>query len=92
MRIAGVKEFRDIVPEAMKGDEAVLVTRHGKIAALLVPLSNIEELPEELREELRRKLGEEIAEQLRQKGITEEKILKDFNAWRKARHTARSGH
>ena len=91
MRIAGVREFRDIVPEAVKGDEMVLVTRHGKLAGILIPLTDIKDLSKALRLELVEKLGNEIREKLDQRGVTEEKLLRDFEAWRKARRSAGGG-
>ena len=91
MRIAGVREFREIVPEAVKGDEVVLVTRHGKLAGILIPLTDVKDLSKALRLELVEKLGNEIREHLDKRGVTEEKLLSDFEAWRKARRSTRSG-
>ncbi len=90
MRIAGVREFREIVPEAVKGDEMVLVTRHGKLAGILIPLTDVKDLSKALRRELVETLGNEIREHLDKRGVTEEKLLRDFEAWRKARRSARS--
>lgn len=91
MRIAGVREFREIVPEAVKGNEMVLVTRHGKLAGILIPLTDVKDLSKTLRLELVEKLGNEIREKLDKRGVTEEKLLRDFEAWRKARRSAGGG-
>lgn len=91
MRIAGVREFREIVPDAMKGDEIVIITRHGKLAGVLIPMSNPRELPDDLRREFIVKVGDAIAEHLKHRGVTEEKIQRDFEAWKKARRAAGRG-
>jgi len=89
MRVAGVREFRSRAPELVKGDELVFVTRHGKLSGLLVPLSEPQELPVELRRELLTRLGAGIARQLKAHGVSEAKVLRDFEAWRKARRRSR---
>ena len=91
MRIAGVREFREMVPEAVKGDEVILITRRGKLAGILIPATNIKDLSKELRTELFEKLSREISEHLEKRGVTEEKLLRDFQAWRKTRRSAGSG-
>jgi hypothetical protein len=91
MKIAGVREFREIVPDAVKGDEVVLVTRRGKLAGILIPATNVKDLSKKLRMEIFEKLSKEIAEHLSGRGVTEEKLIRDFEAWRKARRTAGGG-
>jgi PHD/YefM family antitoxin component YafN of YafNO toxin-antitoxin module len=91
MKIAGVREFREMVPNAVKGDEVVLITRRGKLAGILIPATNVKDLSKELRMELFEKLSKEIAKHLDERGITEEKLIRDFQAWRKARRTAGGG-
>ena len=91
MRIAGIREFREILPEAVKGDEVVLVTRHSKLAGILIPLMGVKDLSKALRLELVEKLGKEIQEHLDRRGVTEEKLLRDFEAWRKARRSVGGG-
>ena len=89
MRVAGVREFRNLAPELIKGDELVFVTRHGKLSGLLVPLGEPQELPIELRRELSTRLGAGIANHLKARGMNEAKVLRDFEAWRKARRRNR---
>jgi hypothetical protein len=67
----------------------VFVTRHGKLSGLLVPLAEPQKLPPELRRELLARLGVAIASHLRSRGIREAKVLRDFEAWRKARRRRR---
>jgi hypothetical protein len=89
MRVAGVREFRSRAPELVKGNELVFVTRHGKLSGLLVPLGEPQELPVELRRELLTRLGTGIANHLKRRGVSEAKVLRDFEAWRKARRRSR---
>ena len=89
MRVAGVREFRSRAPELVKGRELVFVTRHGKLSGLLVPLAEPQELPVELRRELLTRLGGAIAGHLKSHGVREKRLLRDFEAWRKARRRRR---
>lgn len=65
------------------------ITRHGKLSGLLVPLGEPQEIPVELRGELLTRLGAGIASHLRAHGVREAKVLRDFEAWRKARRSHR---
>jgi hypothetical protein len=89
MRVAGLREFRSRVPELVKGEELVFVTRHGRLSGLLVPLGEPLQLPVELRRELLTRLGAGIGRHLRARGVSESKTLRDFEAWRKARRRGR---
>jgi antitoxin (DNA-binding transcriptional repressor) of toxin-antitoxin stability system len=91
MRVAGVREFRSRALELVRGEELVFVTRHGKLSGLLVPLSEPQDLPVELRQELLSRLGAAIASHLRAHGVSETKVLRDFETWRKARRSGRRG-
>ena len=89
MRVAGVRDFRNRAPELMNANEIVFVTRHGKLTAVLVPLTEPQDLPVELRRELLERLGEAVALTLKHHGVSEEEILRDFEIWRKKRRTGR---
>ena len=52
MKIAGIREVRERAAAYLGGDEPVLVTRHGKISGLFLPLEDPTRLPEDLRREL----------------------------------------
>ncbi len=91
MRVAGVREFRDHAPEFVGGKEIVLVTRHGRLAGMLVPLEKPESLSVDLRDELLERIGGAISSHLESSGISEEKALHDFRAWRKSRRKGRGG-
>ncbi|MBI5057949.1 MAG: hypothetical protein HZB61_15170 [Nitrospirae bacterium] len=85
MKVATVREFRDKATSYFKDDEPVLVTRHGKVAGLYLPIEHPESFPLELRKELLVRLGEFVGRSLEKKGITEGKLLADFNAFKKTR-------
>ncbi|RJQ53981.1 MAG: type II toxin-antitoxin system Phd/YefM family antitoxin [Nitrospiraceae bacterium] len=85
MKVATVREFRDKATSYFKDDEPVLVTRHGKVAGLYLPIDHPESFPLELRKELLVRLGEFVGRSLEKKGITEGKLLADFNTFKKTR-------
>lgn len=85
MKIATVREFRDKATIYFKEEEPVLVTRHGKVTGLYLPIEHPESFPLELRKDLLVRFGESISRSLIQKGISEEKLLADFNTYKKAR-------
>ncbi len=85
MKVATVREFRDKATRYFKDEEAVLVTRHGKVTGLYLPIEHPESFPLELRKELLIRLGESISRSLEKKGIKEEKLLADFDSFKKAR-------
>lgn len=84
MKIATVKEFRDHTSKLLASDEPVFITRNGKTAGVYIPV-DADVMPVELRTELLSHLGEKNRRLLEEKGLTEEKILADFEASRKTR-------
>lgn len=82
MRVAGVREFRNRAPELVKSDDIVLITRHGKLSGILVPLSSPEELPVDLRKEMLSRIGPAISGHLKKRGVSEQKVLRDFASWK----------
>lgn len=85
MKIASVREFRDKATRYFKEEEPILVTRHGKVTGLYLPIEHPESFPLELRKELIVRLGESISRSLKQKGIDEGKLLADFKTFKKTR-------
>jgi prevent-host-death family protein len=80
-----IRELRSNVAKLIDGDESVLVTRHGKPAAVLYPLHDPSKIPLEVRRKLYLALTEDIAQQLDAKGISEEDIERDFAEFKKRR-------
>lgn len=85
MKTTTIRDFRSRIAELIDGDEPVLVTRHGKNAALVYPLGNPAKLPPEIRRKLFLDMTSDIARQLGTKGATDEEIERDFAAHRKRR-------
>ena len=86
MKTTSIRDFRSRIAELIDGDEPVLVTKHGKNAALVYPLRDPAKLPLEIRRKLFLDMTADIAEQLGAKGVTDEEIERDFSAHRKRRH------
>jgi antitoxin (DNA-binding transcriptional repressor) of toxin-antitoxin stability system len=78
MKRTTIREFRSNIAEIIGGDESVLVTRHGKPAALVYPLGNPEDVPLELRRKLYLALATDVGKDLEEKGISDEQIERDF--------------
>ncbi len=85
MRVAGARELRENLAGLLDGGEPVLVTRHGKLSGLYLPLADPDRVPTDLRLELARVLGRHLAGLLQAKGISEDDVLEDFSAHRRRR-------
>ena len=85
MKIATIREFRDKATSYFKEEEPVLVTRHGKVTGLYLPMEHPDNFPFELRKEILVRLGEYISRSLEKKGIEEEKLLAGFESFKKNR-------
>lgn len=85
MKKATIREFRSNIAELIAGDDSVLVTRHGRPAAVVVPLHDPASVPLELRRELFGTLAEEVAKELDARGVTDQQIERDFAEHKKRR-------
>jgi len=85
MRIAGIRELRAKAASLLGGKEPLIVTRHGKISGLYLPLEDPEQIPTDLRLELARVLGNHLAKTAQRRGVTGGDIRKDFHAYRGSR-------
>jgi prevent-host-death family protein len=85
MKTTTIREFRKDVSELLRRKDAVLVTRHGKPAGVLYPLSDPRKLPMKVRRKLYLELSAGIARQLDAQGITEEQVQSGFEAFKKRR-------
>jgi len=85
MKTATIREFRSNIAELLDGEESVLVTKHGKPAAVVYPLSNPKELPLEIRRKLYLAMAGEIAEKLDAHGVSDKQIAREFNEHKKSR-------
>ncbi len=85
MKVATVREFRDKATSYFREEEPILVTRHGKVTGLYLPIDHPESFPLELRKDLLVRIGDSISRSLTKKRISEEKILADFDTYKKTR-------
>ena len=87
MRISTVREFRDTTG-LLRSRAPILVTRRGRVAGIFFPRPELT-LPIELKRELYDMLSGDLARQLKRRKISEDDVLKDFEASRKKRRAAR---
>jgi len=80
-----IREFRSNIAKLIDSDESVLVTKHGKPAAVLYPLHDPSKVPLEVRRKLFLSLAANIGKQLDAKGISDEEIDRDFAEFKKRR-------
>lgn len=85
MKTATIREFRSNIADLIAGEESVLVTKHGKPAAVVYPLSNPKEIPLEVRRKLFLAMSEDIARQLETQNVSEEQIEREFTEHKKRR-------
>jgi hypothetical protein len=85
MRIAGIRELRARSADLLGGDEPVLVTKHGRVSGVYLPLEEPDRLPADLRRELATVLGRHLSRLLAAQGVTGEEVAEDFRARRKRR-------
>lgn len=88
MQVTGVREFRSHATQILGGKDLVFVTKHGKVTSLVVPMGDPASLPVELRRELLETMGRSISAHLKEQGVSEPKMLKDFKAWKKERRAS----
>lgn len=85
MKVAGIRELRAKSAALFGGGEPVVVTKHGKVSGVYVPLDEPDRLPDDLRRELAMVLGRHLSKLLKRKGVTEKEITEDFDAYRRRR-------
>jgi antitoxin (DNA-binding transcriptional repressor) of toxin-antitoxin stability system len=85
MRVAGVRELRGNLAGLLDGAEPVLVTRHGRLSGVFLPLDDPDHIPTDLRRELAAVLGRHLHVLLEAQGVSEDDVLEDFKASRRER-------
>ena len=85
MKVAGMRELRAKSAALFGSGESVLVTRHGRVFGVYVPLDEPDRLPDDLRRELAGVVGRHLAKVLERKGVAERDITEDFDAHRRRR-------
>ena len=61
MKITGIRELRAQSAALLGGDEPLLVTKHGRISGLYLPLEEPDKIPDDLRRELASVLGQHLS-------------------------------
>lgn len=84
MKTATVRQFCDRATSLFKQEEPIIVTRHGKIIGFFFPAVG-EALPLEIKKDLFATLTDEIRATMKDRGLTEDAILADFEKTRKTR-------
>jgi len=85
VKVAGMRELRAKSAALFGSGEPVLVTRHGRVFGVYVPLEEPDRLPDDLRRELAGVVGRHLAKVLERKGVAERDIIEDFDAYRRRR-------
>ena len=85
MKVTGIRELRTRTAVLLGSGEPVLVTKHGKVSGVYVPLDEPDRLPDDLRLELTGVVGKHLAKALERKGVTDRDVKEDFRAYRRRR-------
>jgi hypothetical protein len=85
MKMAGIREIREKSGEYLSSLEPFLVTKHGKISGVYIPLDDPDRLPDDWRKEIIRALGVHFSRLLESTHISEKDIHHDFLAYRRGR-------
>jgi antitoxin (DNA-binding transcriptional repressor) of toxin-antitoxin stability system len=85
MKVTGIRELRARPAVLLGSGEPILVTKHGKVSGVYVPLDEPDRLPDDLRRELTGVVGKHLAKALQRKGVTERDVKEDFRAYRRRR-------
>ena len=85
MKVTGIRELRTRTATWLGSGEPVLVTKHGKVSGVYVPLDEPDRLPDDLRRELTGVVGKHLAKALQRRGVTERDVKEDFRAYRRRR-------
>lgn len=85
MKVTGIRELRAKTAVLFASGEPVLVTKHGKVSGVYVPLDQPDRLPDDLRRELAGVMGRHLGKILKRDGVTERNIKEDFDAYRRRR-------
>lgn len=85
MKVAGIREIREQSARYLSGEEPFLVTKHGKISGVFIPLREPDRLPDDWRREISAAIGRRVSQMLDLKGVSEETLGEDFRAYRRRR-------
>jgi hypothetical protein len=84
MKTATVREFRDRATAWLREDEPILVTRRGRIVGFFLPAAGAA-VPLEIRKDIFYALTNHFRKLIKRRGLTEEKLVGEFESTRPAR-------
>jgi hypothetical protein len=84
MKVVTVRDFRDHATEMLRSDDLLLITRDGLPAGFFVPW-NQPQLPEDVLKGIYGHLAELVRADREASDVTEDEVLEDFQAARRAR-------
>lgn len=85
MKIAGIREIREKSAAYLSGGEPFLVTKHGKISGVFVPLDSPDSIPDDWRREIGAAVRRALARLMDAREISETMLTEDFRAYRRRR-------
>lgn len=83
MKVATVRDFRDRATAMLRSRDLVLITRDGLPAGFFVPWDQ-PELPDDVKRSIYLGLSEKARKEMKAKRVTEQQVLADFRAARRA--------
>jgi hypothetical protein len=84
MKVVTVRDFRDHATEMIRSHDLLLITRDGLPAGFFVPWDQ-PQLPEDILKGIYGHLAEMARADREASGVTEDEVLEDFQAARRAR-------
>jgi len=85
MKTTTAREFRSRFAKLAQQGDTVLVTRRGRPAGVFYPIPDAQKLPMSVRRELFFEFSQDLSRALKQKGVTEKDVLRDFETFKKRR-------
>jgi hypothetical protein len=84
MKVATLRDFRDRATTMLRSRDLVLITRDGLPAGFFVPWDQ-PELPDDVKRGIYMALSQRARREMKTKRVTEQQVLADFRAARRAR-------
>ncbi|MCD4653741.1 hypothetical protein K8T06_07375 [bacterium] len=82
MEISGSRQFREKVAKYLNSDETVLVTRHGKITGIYLPLNHKTVIPDSFQKTLAETLAHTLGELVSKLHMSEHELETTFKSLR----------
>ncbi len=85
MKVAGIREIREKSAVYLSGREPFLVTKHGKISGVFIPLDAPDDLPDDWRREIGTAIRRILSHWFEAREISEDALAEGFRAYRRRR-------